>query len=133
MYGLGVMHCTPRVILEVHHHLHRWQRHWGRIKKFAVRMISIEEGSSFPVSTRAAYIGLDNQFTVYFGELYGLLLTLEILGEPSEYQDTWPMIIYTDNQSAIRDAHNSQSRSGQYMLARIIRLLGILHRYIEIH
>lgn len=70
---------------------------------------------------------------MFFGELYGLFLALEILGDPSEFQDIRSVIIYTDNQSAIRNAHNPQTRSGQYMLAKIIRLLGILDRQVEIH
>ena len=61
------------------------------------------------------------------------MLTLEIPRELSEYQGTRPVIIYTDNQSAIRNAHNPQSRSSQCILTKIIRLLGILDRHVEVH
>ena len=80
----------------------------GRIDASAVRMMSLQDGFSVPVTT----LGLDTQFTVYFGELYGLFLALEILEEPTEYADARPVIIYTDNQAAIRHAHCPQSRSG---------------------
>ena len=95
--------------------------------------MSLQDGFSVPVTTRAVHVGLDTQFTVYFGELYGLFLTLEILGKPTEYSDTRPVIIYTDNQSAIRNPHCPQSRSGQYVLTKITRLLRLLNRQVEIH
>lgn len=68
-----------------------------------------------------------------FGELCGLYLALEILGKLSEFPDIRPVIIYTDNKSAIRNVYSPQSRSGQYMLTKMIRLLGILERHVEIH
>ena len=105
-----------------------------RISASAVRMITLPEGLSIPVTNKSADIRPASQFTVYFGELYGLYLALEILSkEPTEFKDERPVIIYTDNQAAIRNAHCPQSKSGQYMVAKIIRMLGMLNRHVEIH
>ncbi len=42
-------------------------------------------------------IGSDQQFTVYFGELYGLLIALDLVVEDNSNQK---VLIFTDNQAA---------------------------------
>ena len=70
---------------------------------------------------------------MYLGEMYGIYLALDILKDPIEHGDTRPMIIYTDNQAAIRSSHTPHNVSGQYMIKRIINSLGQLNRRLEIH
>ena len=43
-------------------------------------------------------IGSDQQFTVYFNELYGLLMALDFVVEDNSNQK---VLIFTDNQAAI--------------------------------
>ena len=86
----------------------------GRIRAFAVTMLSPWPGAS-PLIAREkrAYIGSDQQFTVYFGELYGLLMALDLVVEDKSNQK---ILIFTDNQAAITSSEQPKQQSGQYLL-----------------
>ncbi len=62
---------------------------------------------------KRACIGSDQQFTVYFGELYGLLMALDFVVEDKSNQK---ILIFTDNQAAITSSEQPKQQSGQYLL-----------------
>ena len=53
---------------------------------------------TFVAREKRACIGSDQQFTVYFGELYGLLMALDLIVEDNS---DGKVLIFTDNQAAI--------------------------------
>ena len=69
---------------------------------------------------RSAYLGPDNRYTVYIGELYGIYMALE-LAITTEHQHL-TVLIFTDNQAAIRSTHEPESQSEQYLIRRILTL-----------
>ena len=61
-------------------------------------------------------IGSDQQFTIYFGELYGLLMALDLVVEANSNQK---VLIFTDNQANITFSEQPKQQSGQYLLQEI--------------
>ncbi len=62
---------------------------------------------------KCACIGSDQQFTVYFSELYGLLMDLDLVVEDNSNQK---VLIFTNNQAAITSSELPKQQSGQYLL-----------------
>ena len=78
---------------------------------------------------RQAYLGLQSGYTVYFGELYGIYMALDIAKVDRDLnQDHSPVVIFTANKAAIRSVHDPQNQFGQYMVSRIIERLNALGR-----
>ena len=70
-------------------------------------------------------IGPSSKFTVYEAELVGIWLALNLaLRKGSSAKK---LTIYTDNQAAILSTVRPRMQSGQLILARIIKLVDILH------
>lgn len=65
---------------------------------------------------KCACLGSDEQFTVYFGELYGLSMALDLIAEDNSDQK---VLIFTDNQAAITSSKQPKQQSGQYLLQEI--------------
>ncbi|KAK1991873.1 hypothetical protein LX36DRAFT_539768, partial [Colletotrichum falcatum] len=58
--------------------------------------------------------------TVYAGELQGIILALEIAGEDRQKgNNRSKVLIYTDNQAAIRSSARPKGKSGSYLLRTI--------------
>lgn len=65
------------------------------------------------------YIGPLDLYSVYIGELVGISLALDLaLDEIDSYPGT-SVLIFTDNQSAIKAINNPQGRSGQFRIGEI--------------
>ncbi|RKL20549.1 hypothetical protein BFJ72_g15022 [Fusarium proliferatum] len=72
--------------------------------------------------TKSAYMGDDTTSTVYAGELQGISLTLQIAQEDrSKGNRRSKVLIYTDNQAAIRSTARPKGKSGAYLLGNIAR------------
>lgn len=124
-----------------------------RIGASAVRTIKIPEWDQpninlpkiIEAESRKAYLGPSASYTVYFGELYGILMALQMvpidhhrrsqLEDWNDHEaDNRDTIIFTDNQAAIRAVNNPGNSSGRYLLRRIIQELVLRsRRRIEIH
>lgn len=79
------------------------------------------------------YVGPLDLYSVYIGELVGISLALDLaLDETDSYPST-SVLIFTDNQSAIKAINNPQGRSGQFLIeeiytkARKLPLLQAIH------
>ena len=75
-------------------------------------------------------IGSDQQFTVYFGELYGLLIALDLVVEDNNNQK---VLIFADNQAAITSFEQPKQQSGQYLLNEIALRIESLPHQLENH
>jgi ribonuclease HI len=78
---------------------------------------------------RKAYMGTSDITTVYVGELQGIKLALLIASDDQKagrIRDK--IVIYTDNQVAIRTSGNPTGRSGAYIIADIVHLIDKLQR-----
>lgn len=74
--------------------------------------------------TRKAYMGDSTTSTVYAAELQGIRLALEMaLDDWNKGSRREKLIIYTDNQAAIRTVGQPSGRSGAYITADIVRLI----------
>ena len=60
------------------------------------------------VFTKIAHLGPTNEFTVYFKELYGILMALEILRDRDSGGQR-PVFFFVDNQSAIRSSYRPRN------------------------
>nr|XP_036581842.1 zinc knuckle [Colletotrichum truncatum]KAF6790285.1 zinc knuckle [Colletotrichum truncatum] len=70
--------------------------------------------------TRSSYMGDDATSTVYAGELRGIILALEIAEEDKRKgNNRSKILIYTDNQAAIRSSAKPKGKSGSYLLKTI--------------
>jgi ribonuclease HI len=70
--------------------------------------------------TRSSYLGKETKSTVYVAELQGINLALGIAQETNSHENNWEkIIIYTDNQAAIRSVARPKGKSGAYILSRI--------------
>ncbi|KAK6222510.1 zinc finger protein [Colletotrichum tabaci] len=70
--------------------------------------------------TRNSYMGSDAISTVYAGELQGIILALEIAEEDRQRgNNRSKVLIYTDNQAAIRSSARPKGKSGSYLLQTI--------------
>lgn len=71
--------------------------------------------------TRSSYMGTEEVSTVYAGELQGISLALDIaLRDRAEGRRRSKVIIYTDNQAAIRSSAKPKGKSGTYLLKKIV-------------
>ena len=72
--------------------------------------------------TKSAYMGDDAVSTVYAGELQGISLALQIAQEDRNQGNTRnKVLIYTDNQAAVRSVARPRGKSGAYLLQNITR------------
>lgn len=72
--------------------------------------------------TKSAYMGDDTVSTVYAGELQGISLALQIAQEDRNRGNIRKkVLIYTDNQAAIRSLARPTGKSGTYLLQDITR------------
>ncbi|TVY62404.1 hypothetical protein Focb16_v004328 [Fusarium oxysporum f. sp. cubense] len=72
--------------------------------------------------TKSAYMGDDTTSTVYAGELQGISLALQIAQEDrSRGNSRSKVLIYTDNQAAIRSTAKPKGKSGAYLLRSIAK------------
>ncbi|KAK2039053.1 hypothetical protein LZ31DRAFT_441252, partial [Colletotrichum somersetense] len=63
------------------------------------------------------YMGSDAISTVYARELQGIILALEIAKEDRQRgNNRSKVLIYTDNQAAIRSSAKPKGKSGSYLL-----------------
>ncbi|TGO46402.1 hypothetical protein BCON_0327g00020 [Botryotinia convoluta] len=69
--------------------------------------------------THRSYLGRASEATVYAAELRGILSALQIAYK----KDHKAVIVFTDNQAAIRSVANPDSQSGQYILLQIIWMI----------
>lgn len=70
--------------------------------------------------SRSAYMGDDTVSTVYAGELQGISLALQIAQEDrSQGNIRKKILIYSDNQAAIRSVARPRGKSGSYLLQDI--------------
>ncbi|KAL3965699.1 hypothetical protein ACCO45_000007 [Purpureocillium lilacinum] len=71
--------------------------------------------------TRSSYMGTEDVSTVYAGELQGISLALDIAQQDRAkgYRRS-KVIIYTDNQAAIRSSAKPKGKSGAYLLKKIV-------------
>ncbi len=77
------------------------------------------EGAN-PITARVkkAYQGPDTDFTVYSGELYVILIAMEIIEEDDSHRTA---CIFRDGQAAIMSSVESpRQQSGQYILRDIV-------------
>ncbi|EFY94018.2 zinc knuckle [Metarhizium robertsii ARSEF 23] len=72
--------------------------------------------------TKSAYMGDDNVSTAYAGELQGISLALQIAQEDRNRGSIREkVLIYTDNQAAVRSVARPRGESGSYLLQDITR------------
>ncbi|KAJ3560528.1 hypothetical protein NPX13_g9271 [Xylaria arbuscula] len=72
--------------------------------------------------TKRAYMGRDTVSTVYAGELQGISMALQIAQEDRQQgHQRDKVVIYTDNQAAIRSSAKPLGKSGAYLLKVIAR------------
>ncbi|KID87351.1 Ribonuclease H-like protein, partial [Metarhizium majus ARSEF 297] len=72
--------------------------------------------------TKSAYMGDDAVSTVYAGELQGISLALQIAQEDRDRGNIRnKVLIYTDNQAAIRSVARPRGKAGSYLLQNITR------------
>ena len=69
-------------------------------------------------------LGRASEVTVYAAELRGILSALEIVYK----KDYRAVIVFTDNQAAIRSVANPDSQSGQYILLQILWMIENMRR-----
>lgn len=94
----------------------------GHIGASAVTLRSPRCESSPILQKRTQYMGKDTESTVYAAELKGIFLALQILqATPSPH--CMKVIIFTDNQSALKAIHHPGTTSGQYILEELLQLL----------
>jgi ribonuclease HI len=80
--------------------------------------------------TRKAYMGDSTTSTVYAAELQGIRLALKIaLDDWKKGSRRKKLIIYTDNQAAIRTVGRPSGRSRAYITADIVRLIDRLQAH----
>ena len=89
--------------------------------------IGVAATSPMIQSTMKTYMGDNSTSTVYAAELQGIRLALIIaLEDWNKGNRRKKLIIYTDNQAAIRTVGNPTGKSGAYIVADIIYLIGHL-------
>jgi ribonuclease HI/uncharacterized protein YchJ len=74
--------------------------------------------------THRSYLGRASEVTVYAAELRGILSALQIAYK----KDHKAVIVFTDNQAAIRSVANPDSQSGQYILLQILWMIENMRR-----
>jgi ribonuclease HI len=80
-------------------------------------------------STRKSYMGNSETSTVYAAELQGIKLALQIADTDAEEGNKRnKVVIFTDNQAAIRTFQTPTGRSGAYIIVEVISLIDKLQR-----
>ena len=76
-----------------------------------------------------AHMGSSETSTVYAAELQGINLALQIADDDAEKGNKRDrVVIFTDNQAAIRSFQTPTGRSGAYIVAEAIPLIDKLQR-----
>jgi ribonuclease HI len=76
---------------------------------------------------KSAYMGEDTASTVYAGELQGISLALQIAQQDQDQGNIrTKVMIYTDNQAAIRSVARPRGKSGSYLLQDITQRIQTL-------
>jgi ribonuclease HI len=70
---------------------------------------------------RTAYMGPDTTSTVYAAELQGISLALEIAQTETDTDRKRNIVIFADNQAAIRSLTRPEGKSGAYIIKQIIQ------------
>lgn len=79
--------------------------------------------------TKMTYMGNSETSTVYAAELQGIKLALQIADDDAEKGNKRDkVVIFTDNQAAIRTFQTPTGRSGAYIVAEAIPLIDKLQR-----
>jgi hypothetical protein len=79
--------------------------------------------------TKMAYMGNRETLTVYAAELQCIKLALQIANDNAEeWNKRDKVVIFTDNQAAIRTFQTPTGRSGAYIVAKAISLIDKLQR-----
>jgi ribonuclease HI len=77
---------------------------------------------------KESYMGPETTSTVYAAELQGISLALRIADEDTTIKEKKSkIIIYADNQAAIRTTAKPVGKSGAYLLKEIVRQINKLH------
>ena len=85
-------------------------------------------------AVRRRYLGPLPDYTVYSGELMGIILALEIaIDVQDDYPDLSRIRIFADNQSAIQSSTAPKSGPCQFLLAKILELHDKLKYPLSIH
>ena len=74
------------------------------------------------------YLKTIDEFTIYFNELYKIIMILKIIKEKNNIDHS--IYIFIDNQVIIRSLHRLKNQTNQYMLKRIIEFYNELKRKI---
>ena len=74
-------------------------------------------------------LGSDRGFTVCSGELYGLILAIELAMDTADQT----IHIFTENQAAILSVQSPRQQSGQYLLKMIASRLHLSNSPVHIH
>ena len=96
----------------------------------AVTMFTPWEGATPLVARKKqACLGSDQEFTVYFGELYGLWMALDLIAEDNRGRKTF---VFTVNQAAILSSEQPKQQTGPYLLQEIALRIEALPGQLEI-
>lgn len=79
------------------------------------------------------YVGPIDFYSVYIGELVGILLALDLAIDESQCYPGAPIQNFVDNQAAIKAINNPQGNSGQFLLLSIHEKVRQLPAPIEIY
>ena len=79
---------------------------------------------------KAVCLGDEAHFTVYSGELYAIILALQMVRSSDTIA---PITIFTDNQAAILSIAKGSTASGQYLLEEIIDLCKEMLNPVQVH
>lgn len=84
-------------------------------------------------AVRRKYVGKMPDYTVYSGELVGIILALELAIDLKDNYPDMPVRIFADNQSAIRTSTSAHTNICQFLLDEILNLHRQLERPLSIH
>ncbi|KAJ6436234.1 reverse transcriptase [Purpureocillium lavendulum] len=109
------------------------KKHWALLRRETGALHIYTDGSgingqigaaavcSTTQQTRSAYMGTEATSTVYAGELQGISLALDIAQQDrAEGYRRSKVLIYTDNQAAIRSSAKPKGKPGAYLLKKIV-------------
>lgn len=79
------------------------------------------------------YVGPLDLHSVYIAELVGISLALGLALDETKSYPTTPVLIFTENQSAIKAVNNPQGKSGQFLIEEIFTKARKLPLPLAIH
>lgn len=82
---------------------------------------------------RRQHVRTLGQYTVYVGELIGIILALDLALDYTRSYPDMPMRIFTDNQVTIKAVRNPRNRSGQFALKVIFDKVHQLDKPVSLH